>query len=169
MGPDLVEVLNASFDSGLLPFSQQGALISLIFKKGDRLLHKNWRPISLFNVDYKFCARALAGRLLRVIHHVVARDRTCGVPHRFIGENVALLRDVVHYANDADLPLAILSLDQDKAFHRDNWPFLQSTLYRMGFGPSFIKWVVLLYSDIQSFILINGYTSRYFKPSWGVR
>ena len=40
-GPDLVEVLNDSFASGLLPLSQRGALISLIFKKGDRLDHKN--------------------------------------------------------------------------------------------------------------------------------
>ena len=169
LGSDLVEVLNASFDSGLLPFSLRGALISLIFKKGDRLLHKNWRPISLLNVDYKICARALAGRLLKVIHLVVAPDQTCGVPHRFIGENVALLRDVVHYANEADLPLAILSLDQEKAFDRVDWPFLQRTLSRMGFGPSFIKWVDLLYSDIRSSILINGYTSHHFKPSRGVR
>jgi len=62
LGPDLIEVLNASFDSGLLPFSQRGALISLIFKKGDRLLHKNWRPISLLNVDYKICTRALPSK-----------------------------------------------------------------------------------------------------------
>ena len=55
LGEDLVEVLNASFQSGFLPSSQRGALISLIFKKGDRLLHKNWRPISLLNVDYKLC------------------------------------------------------------------------------------------------------------------
>ena len=82
---------------------------------------------------------------------------------------MALLRDVVHYANDADLPLAILSLDQEKAFGRVHRPFLQSTLSRMGFGPFFNKWVVLLYSDIRSSILINGYTSRYFKPSRGVR
>ena len=169
LGPDLVEVLNASFDSGLLPLSQRAALISLVFKKGDRLLHKNWRPISLLNVDYKICTRAIAGRLLKVIHHVVARDQTCGVPHRFIGENVALLRDVVHYANEADLPLAILSLDQEKAFDRVDWPFLQSTLRRMGFGPSFVKWVALFYTDIRSYILINGYTSRHFKPSRGVR
>lgn len=169
LGPDLVEVLNASFVSGTLPFSQRGALISLIFKKGDRLLHKNWRPISLLNVDYKLCARALAGRLLKVIHHVVAADQTCGVPHRFIGENVALLRDVVHYANVADLPVAVLSLDQEKAFDRVDWPFLLSTLSRMGFGPSFVRWVKLLYSDIRSSVIINGYTSRSFKPSRGVR
>ena len=65
LGPDLVEALNASFDSGLLPLSQRDALISLVFKKSDRLLHKNWRPISLLSVDYKICARALAGRLLK--------------------------------------------------------------------------------------------------------
>ena len=40
-GLDLVGVLNDSFASGLLPLSQRGALISLIFKKGDRLDHKN--------------------------------------------------------------------------------------------------------------------------------
>ena len=169
MGPDLVEVLNASFDSGLLPFSQRGALISLVFKDGDRLLHKNWRPISLLNVDYKICARAIAGRLLKVIHHVVARDQICGVPHHFIGENVALLRDVVNNANETDLPIVILSLGKEKAFDRVDWPFLQSTLFRLGFGPSFIKWVALFYSEIRSSIIINGYTSRCFKPSRGVR
>ena len=40
---------------------------SLIFKKDDRLEHKNWRPISLVNVDYKVCARVRAGSLLKVI------------------------------------------------------------------------------------------------------
>ena len=83
-------------------------------------------------------------------------------PHRFIGENVTLLRDVVHFANDADLPLPILSFDEEKVFERVHWPFLRSTLSRMGFIQSYIKWVVLLYSDIRSSILINGYTSPYF-------
>ena len=35
------EVLNASFTAGALPPSQRTALISLIFKKGDRTEHKN--------------------------------------------------------------------------------------------------------------------------------
>ncbi len=118
LGSDLVEVMNASFDAGLLPSSQRVALISLIFKKGDRLLHKNWRPISLLNVDYKLCARALAGRLLKVLHLVIHPDQTCGVRGRYIGENVALLRDVAHYANEFNVPAAILALDQEKAFDR---------------------------------------------------
>lgn len=168
-GGDLVDVFNTSLDSGILPLSQRKALISLIYKKGDRLLHKNWRPISLLNVDYKLCSRTLAGRLLKVIHHVVARDQTCGVPGRFMGENVAFFRDVVTFANEFNVPAAILSLDQEKTFDRVDWPFLFSLLSRMGFGPSFISWVKLLYTDVSSSIFINGYTSRSFKPSRGVR
>lgn len=148
LGSDLVEVFNASFDSGLLPPSQRSALISLIFKKGDRLLHKNWRPISLLNVDYKILARTLAGRLLKVLHFVIHPDQTCGVRGRYIGENVSLLRDVVSFVNQEDLAAAILSLDQEKTFDRVDWGFLRSTLCHMGFGPSFVSWVDLLYSEI---------------------
>ena len=144
-------------------------MISLIFKKGDRLLHKNWHPISLLNVDYKLCARALAGRLLNVLHHVIHPDQTCGVRGRFIGENVALLRDVVHYANEHSIPAVILALDQEKAFDRVDWDFLLATLGHMGFGPSFMSWVKLLYTNIRSLILINGCTSNPFWPSGGVR
>ena len=118
IGADIVDVFNASFDLGFVPPSQRTALIFLIFKKGDRLLHKNWRPIILLNVDYKLCARALAGRLLKVLHSVVLSNQTCSVPGRYIGENVALLRDVAHYVNELNLPAAILSLDQEKAFDR---------------------------------------------------
>ena len=70
-----------------------------------------------------------------VIHLVVAKDNTCGVPGRFIGENVALLRDVADYASSSGTSVAILSLDQEKAFDRVDWSF---TLCAMGFGPSFI-------------------------------
>lgn len=66
----------------------------------------------------KLAACVIAGRLLKVIHLVVDKDQTCGVPGRFIGENVALLRDVVYYCTSFDVPAVVLSLDQEKAFHR---------------------------------------------------
>ena len=66
----------------------------LTFKKGERLDARNWRLISLLNVDFKIATCAIAGWLLKVIHLVVAKDQTCGVPDRYIWENVAFLWDV---------------------------------------------------------------------------
>ena len=97
LGSDLVDVLNSCYRSGSLSLSQRRGIITLTFKKGDRLDACNWRLISLLNVDYKIAARAIAGHLLNVIHLVVEKDQTCGVPGHYIGENVAFLRHVVSY------------------------------------------------------------------------
>ena len=169
VGSDLVSVLNECSSSGFLSLSQRRGIITLSFKKGDRLDPKNWRPISLLNVDYKLASRAIAGRLLRVIHLVVSRDQTCGVPGRFIGENVALLRDVVSYTESSGTPVAILSLDQEKAFDRVDWGFMRSTLVTMGFGPSFVAWVDLFYTHVQSAVNVNGFLTPFFSLSRGVR
>ena len=90
--------LTLTLASGSMPVSLRCAFISLTFKLGDRLEHKNWRPISL-NVDYKSCARSLAGRILNVLHHVIPSDQTCGVRGRFVGESVAQFRDAIHYTS----------------------------------------------------------------------
>ena len=79
-----------------------------------------------FNVDYKLASRAIAGRLLKVVHSVVNRDQTCGVPGRFI-------------SSWSNVPVAIISLDQEKAFDRVDWRFMCATLSKMGFGSSFIR------------------------------
>ena len=96
------------------------------------------------------------------------KDQTCGVPGRFIGENVALLRDVVDHATKSNSPVAILSLDQEKAFDRVDWQFMRSVLGVMGFGPSFVCWVDLFYTNVQSSVNVNGYSSSFFALSRGV-
>ena len=56
-------MLNSCFSEGRLSLSQLRGVISLSFKKGDRLDPKNWRPISLLNCDYRIASRVIAGRL----------------------------------------------------------------------------------------------------------
>ena len=169
LGEDLVEVLNASLAAGRLPSSQRRALITLLFKKGDRLDPKNWRPISLLNTDYKILARVLAGRTLGVLHHVINPDQSCGVRGRYTGENIVLLNSIFQYCLEAAVPGALLSLDQEKAFDRVDHSFLFSVLSHVGFGPSYISWVKLLYSGISSVVCVNGYMSDAFHPTRGVR
>ena len=169
LGSDLVDVLNHAFQVGFLSVSQRRGLINLVFKADDQSLLKNWRPISLLCVHYKIGSRAIAGRLLRVIDRVVSPDQSAGVPGHFIGENVAYVRDAIQYASINDLPLAVLTLDQEKAFDRVQWEFLFCTLERLGFGYSFCKWVQTLYSGVQSSVIVNGHLSAFFNLQRGVR
>ena len=65
LGLDLIDVLNSCYLSGPLSLSQRRGIISLVFKKGDRLDIRNWRPISLLNVNYKLLLGRLRGAFLK--------------------------------------------------------------------------------------------------------
>ena len=137
LGRDLVETLNYSFIHGSLSDTQRLGIIRLLFKKDDPLLLKNWRPISLLNMDYKICTKVLANRLRRVISIVLSEDQTCGIPDRSIFENLFLIRDTIDFVNYKELSAAIISLDQEKAFDRVNHGFLHRVLERFNSGPQF--------------------------------
>jgi len=122
LGTDLVDVLSSLYrKNGFLRNSSCKGLLNLIFTKNDLFDRKNWRPITLLNVDYKLCARNLAASLLQIIHFVVHSDQTCGILDRCIGENVFLLREIVDLSLELHIPVAILSFTQEKAFDRVDW------------------------------------------------
>ena len=82
---------------------------------------------------------------------------------------MSIIRDVVSFASRTGVPLAILSLDQEKAFDHVDWGFMRATLGRMGFKYSFLRWVSLFYNQVQSAVIVNGDISPFFSLSRGVR
>ena len=141
----------------------------MIFKEGEKKDLKNCRPISLLFVDYKIGTRALAAQLQKVLSSVLHKDQTCGVPGRSIFSNLYLIRDLIEYCSAKNLPLAIISLDQEKAFDRVNWNFLDRVLQKMNFGPEFRQWIRVIYSEISSACQHSGYVTSFFEISCGAR
>ena len=124
----------------------RSAILTLAFKgkdssnKNDRFYPKNWRrPISLLNVDYETEAKALANRLQNVLHYVINPDQTCNVPRRSILDNLYLISDSCEYVFQKQFSIAIISLDQEKAFDRLNWQFLDKVMQKMNFSAGFRK------------------------------
>ena len=72
LGNFLVSTPNHSFEKGELSISQKQAIITLTRKKDkNKSFMKNWRPISLINVNIKVASKALANRLKAVIHNPI--------------------------------------------------------------------------------------------------
>ena len=112
----LTRVYNHAFRTGILAVSQRRGVISLLFKKGDCTQLKNWRPVTLLNTDYKILTKVLANRLQQVLPLIIHTDQNASIKGRTINDNTRLLHDVVAYANEKDVPLALISGDQRKAF-----------------------------------------------------
>ena len=141
LGPLLVSVFNTCLADSDLCSSMKTSVTRLVFKKGDKKNLKNWRPISLLNVDYKICSKALSIRLSKVLDMIVNPDQSCSVPGRSIASNLILLRDTLDYIEKTNEPAILVSLDQEKAFDRVNHTFLMNLLKHYGFGPSFQNWI----------------------------
>ena len=64
----LSDSIKKSFTSGELSTTQKQAVIRLIEKKDrDKRLIKNWRPISLLNIDTKLISKVIAIRLKKIL------------------------------------------------------------------------------------------------------
>ena len=164
-----VESLNASVTAGELSISQKQGIISLIPKKNkDPLSLKNWRPISLLNVDYKLATKCIAKRLEKVLPLLISPDQTGYVKGRFIGENIRLISDIIETHETENKHGMIFFLDFEKAFDPLEWNYLFSVLRKMNFGPSFCRWIQTFYTDISSCVINNGFTSEFFSLRRGV-
>ena len=149
-------VLQSSISSGSLPHFFRRAVITLLPKKGDLADIANWRPVSLLNTDYKIFAKLLANRLKQCIGSVIKEDQSYCVPGRSIYDNINLIRDVLFYSNSNDVPLAVINLDQKKAFDNVDHGYLFNTMRAMGFGARFISYLQILYGGAESLVKVCG-------------
>ena len=130
---------------------------------------KNWRPISLINVDIKVASKAIANRLKAVIHNLISVDQTAYVKGRFIGESIRVINDLIEHINREDEEGILFSTDIEKAFDSVDHNFLFATLKRYGFETEFVDFIKTLLFDAQSCIVNKGYTTDYFKLERGTR
>ena len=76
---------------------------------------------------------------------------------------------MIQYTNKNDIPELLVLIDFEKAFDTIEWDFLFKTLKSYNFGKTFINWIKLLYSNINTCTINNGYLSHNFTLERGIR
>ena len=166
----LLQSLNTSFREGQLSSTQRQAVIVLIEKKDkDKRFLKNWRPISLINVDAKIASKAIALRIKKVIGKLIHWDQTAYVGNRNIGESVRLISDILEYTDENDIEAILFSADFEKAFHSVEDSFIISILRAFEFLPDFIQWVKTFFKNVEGCVMNNGSSTGYFPLERGTR
>ena len=166
----IVSSFNYSLETGSFSISQKQGMITCIPKEGKSKFElKNWRPITLLNVDTKIASAALANRIKPFLSYIISETQQGFIKGRYIGECTRLIFDLIEKVEENDVPGLLLLLDFEKAFDTLEWSFIDETLRFLGFGPVFCNWVKTLYSDSQSCITNNGNCSGFFHVKRGVR
>ena len=152
--PDIKNILFNSYmftlENGYLSNDQKRGIINIIPKEGKDLRHlRNWRPVSLLNTDYKILTKTLSNRLHSVLPKLIKSDQVGYIKGRYLGQNVRIVKDIMTYTNNKNLPGYLLLIDFEKAFDSIEWPFMLKCLECYNFGNNFKKWVKILYTDIH--------------------
>lgn len=121
--PELKNVLYKLFleieEKETLSHSMKMGVITLLYKKkGDKRLLKNWRPISLLNVDYKIIARIMSNRLKHVLPNIISDSQTCCIVGKDIADTLVSIRDIIEMTEIDEMEGYIVKIDQEKAFDR---------------------------------------------------
>ena len=100
-----MDSLNYTYFHGKLSTTQKQAVITLIEKKDkDRILIKNWRPISLVHVnfDVKIGSKAIAQRQEKVLPHIIHYGQNAFAKGRTIFDVVRTISDVMEFTKMRD-------------------------------------------------------------------
>ena len=104
IGNFVLESLNESFNTSELSITQKQGVITLLPKGNKpRELIKNWRPITLLNVDYKLLAGVLASRMKEVLPSIIQNEQKGFLKNQYIGENIRTIADSLEYIRQKKL------------------------------------------------------------------
>uniref|UniRef100_A0A670K591 Reverse transcriptase domain-containing protein n=1 Tax=Podarcis muralis TaxID=64176 RepID=A0A670K591_PODMU len=167
----LQEVMNNILKEREIPETWKEALITLIPKQDTDLKQiKNYRPISLLNIDYKIFAGVLARRLKVILVNSIHRDQAGFLPGRQMKDNLRNIINIIEYLTErCDKQGLLLFVDAEKAFDNVNWEFLLKQLDHMEVGTEFFNGIKAIYTEQRARLIINNVETEELTVTKGTR
>ena len=163
-------LFNKSLAQGRIPGAWKKANITPIFKKGDKKIALNYRPISLTSVVMKLFEKIIrdklvtfleANKLITENQHGFRRNRSC------LTNLLEFFNDV--YANwDVRVPYDIIYLDFQKAFDTVPHKRLIAKMKAHGIGEQLCAWINDWLSNRMQRVVLNGEASDWVEVTSGV-
>ena len=170
LAPALQIIFQKSLDTGKLPLSWSQANIAPIFKKGDRSLAVNYRPISLTSICCKILEHII---LTNIVNHFdcysVLTDRQHGFRSKHSTESQLIIttQDLAQSPNKK-LQVDMIILDFSKAFDTVPHNRLLNKLDRYGIRNKTHTWISNFLKYRKQRVVIGGEHSTWTQVMSGV-
>lgn len=145
----LAKIMTSSFNSARVPISWKKASITPIFKKGDKLNPKNYRPISLTPIVCKIMESIIAEAVMEFALKlkIIPEQQHGFVRGRSTMTNLLWCVNKWTTALDKKEPIDVVYLDFAKAFDRVPKSRLTYKLEHLGIRGKLLDWIESFLSD----------------------
>lgn len=170
LAPALTLIFEASLSQASVPPDWNQALVTPIFKKGDRSNPANYRPISLTSVCCKVMEHIIHSQIMRHLdRHSILSDAQHGFRKKRSCETQLLqtLKDLSQALEDGEQIDAIL-LDFSKAFDMVPHRRLAVKLQHYGIHGPILGWVNSFLANRSQQVLVEGHQSSNTPVTSGV-
>ena len=158
----LLHLWRTSLNSSKIPLQHLQQVIVPIYKKGDRSLPENYRPVSLTSHIIKVFERVMRKKIL---HHLESNNLLVDQQHGF-REKRNCLTQLLHHIEDIlqslenDCNQDVIYLDFSKAFDKVDHNILRHKLSKLGVRGKFLSWLSAFLSNRTQVVLVKGTKSR---------
>ncbi|GJS10576.1 RNA-directed DNA polymerase, eukaryota [Tanacetum coccineum] len=166
---DVVNAVQEFFVSSKFPPGCNSSFITLIPKKQDAKVVKDFRPISLIGSIYKIISKIMANRLSFVISDLISDVQSAFVSNRQILDGPFILNELISWCKYHKSKAMIFKVDFEKAFDSVRWDYLDDILDKFGFGAKWRGWIQGCFNSAMGSILVNGCPTSEFKFHKGLK
>ena len=165
---ELLDFINYVIFGGHLPRKVNTGVLKLLHKKDDKKDLKNYRPITLMNVDLKIITKIFTLRLKNILPKILHPDQYAQ-PGKQISQLNCLIRDILEEMENGCIDNFFVQFDFHKAFDSISHDFLFECLEKMNFPRNFVSFLRKIYQNAVSKVMVNGFMSKAFKLCRGSR
>jgi len=98
------------WDEERLPTEWTGGIICPIYKKGDRIICSNYRPVTLLNVVYKIFSILINSRLTKTVDNKLEDWQMGFRPNQSTIDNILIVKQIIEKHHEFNIELhSILS------------------------------------------------------------
>jgi len=157
------------WDEEALPTEWTEGIICPIYKKGDRMICSNYRPITLLNVLYKIFSILINNKVTKIVESKLEDCQMGFRPNRSTIDNIFMVRQIIEKCHEFNMELHNIFIDYTHTFDSVFRDKIIECLNKYEVPSKLIKLIARTLQDSKARVKVKQNYTEKFEITTGVK